>query len=87
MAPWIKKVLKIGDSLIFVVPAGMERICFNAHRVYSHDTVISWFEGFEFVDFQLVQSDEFGGPLVRNPTEHILRRQIFVCCFYWFKKK
>lgn len=39
----LKSILSPGGTLYLSVPAGRERLEFNAHRIFSPETVLSWF--------------------------------------------
>ena len=82
----LKRVIALGGSLLFVVPIGTEKICFNAHRIYAHHTILELFSGFKLMEFQLIETDEFGGTLIEDPDEATLARQTYGCGCYWFKK-
>ena len=50
-----KRVTAKNGSLLFVVPiGGTSKIEFNAHRIYSYNQVISYFEEFELREFSLI---------------------------------
>lgn len=50
----LARVLAFGGSLFLSVPVGRERVCFNAHRVFSPDSVLKMFSGLTLVDSALV---------------------------------
>lgn len=50
----LARVLSPGGRLYLSVPVGRERVCFNAHRVFHPDTVVSMLGGLDLVDFSLV---------------------------------
>ena len=82
----LKRVVATKGNLIFVVPIGIQRICFNAHRVYNHDTILTFFCEFKLKEFQLIETDMFGGTIIPNPSKTILNRQTYACGLYWFEK-
>lgn len=47
----LQRVVAPGGSLMFVVPVGRPRICFNAHRIYSYEMIRDAFSELELVDF------------------------------------
>ena len=53
----LKRVVKIGGNLLFVVPIGKEKIIFNAHRIYSYDKILQYFSGWKLKEFSLVLDD------------------------------
>ncbi len=50
----LQRVLQPGGRLFLSVPVGRERVCFNAHRVFSPSTVRSFFHELELQSFSLV---------------------------------
>ncbi|WP_257666449.1 DUF268 domain-containing protein [Parapedobacter tibetensis] len=83
-----KRVLTPGGSLLFVVPLGGESvICFNAHRIYDKDHVLSLFSDMELMDFSLIPEDGKDGGLVADPPESLLHKQFYACGCFWFKKR
>ncbi|HTA27606.1 MAG TPA: DUF268 domain-containing protein [Bacteroidia bacterium] len=79
----LKRVVKPGGSMLFVVPVGQPKIMFNAHRIYSHAHVIEYFSGFALKDFSLVtDKNEF---IVNAPSE-LADAQKYGCGCFWFIK-
>lgn len=54
----LARVLAPGGNLYVSVPVGRERVCFNAHRVFSHGTVMRLFPALRLKTFALV--DDLG---------------------------
>lgn len=50
----LQRVVADEGSLFLSVPVGRERICFNAHRIFSPETIISMFSQLELIDFSYV---------------------------------
>ncbi len=50
----LQRVLKPGGRLFLSVPVGRERVCFNAHRVFSSSTVRDFFQDLRLKTFSLV---------------------------------
>ena len=83
----LKRVLSPGGTLLFVVPLGRESvICFNAHRIYDKQQVLTLFNDMELVDFTLIPENGKDGGLVSNPSDELLNRQFYGCGCFWFKK-
>lgn len=53
----LQRVVAPGGQLLLSAPVGRERICFNAHRIYSPHTVIEWFDALQMVEFGAVTDD------------------------------
>ncbi|MCX2495838.1 DUF268 domain-containing protein [Pedobacter sp. PF22-3] len=83
----LMRVLAVGGSLLFVVPLGSKDvICFNAHRIYSKNQVLSLFSELTLKEFTLIPEDEADGGLVVNPSDELLNRQFYGCGCFWFSK-
>ena len=50
----LKRVVKKGGSILFVVPVGKPKIMFNAHRISDPTMILNYFSGFELRNFSLV---------------------------------
>jgi SAM-dependent methyltransferase len=83
----LRRVLKEGGQLLFVVPIGGEaRIQFNAHRIYTYRSVLAMFEGFELVEFALIPDDGSTMGLVRYAEEALANAQHYGCGCFWLRK-
>ncbi len=73
----LKRVVRPGGHLLFVVPTGQARICYNAHRVYGYRQVLSYFSEMQLVETALVTAD--GAPpegLKSNAPEELVNQAI-----------
>jgi SAM-dependent methyltransferase len=83
----LKRVLAEGGNLLFVVPLGnRSKIQFNAHRIYTKDSVLSLFNELTLKEFALIPEDETDGGLVVNPDDALLAKQIYGCGCFWFQR-
>jgi len=82
----LKRVLAIGGSLLLVVPIGKPAIFFNAHRIYSYEQVMSYFEELDLEEFSLITEDNEKGGLFRHATKEMADQEIYGCGCFWFKK-
>lgn len=84
----LKRVVKPGGNLLFVVPVGRESLIqFNAHRIYSYEDVIqSFLPEFDLVEHALIPEADVVG-LVYSPTAALIATQRYACGCFWFKKK
>lgn len=80
------RVLAVGGSLLFVVPIGQARIQFNAHRIYSYDQIVSYFEGLQLKEFSLIPDGNGSSGMIRNATKEMADRQKYGCGCFWFTK-
>lgn len=83
----LKRVLKSGGSLLFVVPVGAPRICFNAHRIYSPFDIHDMFQtDFIIQDLALITDDPWKG-IIAKPSLQLMSQQKYGCGCFWFVKK
>jgi SAM-dependent methyltransferase len=82
----LKRVTASGGSLLFVVPVGKPRIQFNAHRIYSYDQIIKYFDGFTLKEFALIPDEPNDDNLIINATEEQSDEQNYGCGCFWFVK-
>jgi len=53
----LQRVVKPRGRLFLSLPVGRERICFNAHRVFSPDSVLKMFPKLRLVEFSYVNDE------------------------------
>ncbi|MCB1139950.1 MAG: DUF268 domain-containing protein [Leptospiraceae bacterium] len=83
----LKRVVKPGGSLIIVLPmGGTDKICFNAHRIYTPDTVVAMLgAGFKLNQFGFIEEHGNGGVLV-DPDPGVVSQNEYGCGCFWFQK-
>lgn len=82
----LKRVMADGGHLLFVVPiGGTPKIRFNAHRVYSYNQIISYFEGFNLEEFSLIPMKRPEGIII-NANEEQSNNEDEGCGCFLFKK-
>ncbi|MCX2575932.1 DUF268 domain-containing protein [Pedobacter sandarakinus] len=80
----LKRVCAVGGNLLLVVPVGMPKIVFNAHRIYDPSYIKDQMDGFKLKEFALVtDSNEF----VNHVSLEFAAKQSYGCGCYWFQKK
>lgn len=79
----LKRVVKPGGSLLFVVPVGKEKIVFNAHRIYNANKIVELFSGFSLRNFTLINDK---GSYIENAEFGISDLQNYGCGCFWFQK-
>lgn len=83
----LKRVTAPGGSLLFVVPIGKAKIMYNAHRIYSYQQIISYFNNFVLKEFMLIPDDAQQKGIIINATETEANKQNYACGCFWFIKK
>jgi SAM-dependent methyltransferase len=82
----LKDIVKPGGIFIFVVPMGVERIQFNAHRIYSYESIISMFDKFEMLEFSLIPDNYLQYGIIPSPPPHFVNSQSHGCGCFVFQK-
>jgi hypothetical protein len=82
----LHRVLAVGGDLLVVVPVGIPRVCFNAHRIYDSAHVIASFPGCRLIEMALIPDNSDDGHLVANPDPRLLAKQRYGCGCFWFRK-
>jgi hypothetical protein len=85
----LSRVLAPGGNLLFVTPVGATaRIQFNAHRIYTKQSVIDMFaaHGLKLKEFSLIPEFEADGGCIKDPDEELIARQRYACGCFWFTK-
>ncbi len=79
----LQRVLKPGGRLYLSVPIGRERVCFNAHRVFSPQSMVNMFHGMEMVEFAYVNDS---GELREKQKPGNAQSCNYGCGMYVFRK-
>ncbi len=80
----LRRVVGQGGTLLFVVPVGSPKICFNAHRIYSFCQIIDVFKTSFFLEEFAVVTDQ--GIFIRNASEQQANEQRYGCGCFLFRK-
>lgn len=86
----LARVLKVGGCFLFVTPIGkVNKVEFNAHRIYTKEYIITTFNklGLHLVEFVLIPENSTDGGLIIDPPDIILQAQNYACGCFWFTKK
>lgn len=78
------RVLAPGGELLIGTPIGVERLCFNAHRIFDPETIISIFSPLKLVDFSMI--DDQGQQILFNQPFEAARRCKYGCGLFVFTK-
>lgn len=82
----LKRVLAIDGFLLFVVPIGIPKVMFNAHRIYSYEQIISYFTDFQLEEFALIPDNGEEVGLIYSPEICLVNKQIYGCGCFYFRK-
>jgi SAM-dependent methyltransferase len=80
----LSRILKPGGNLYFSTPVGNEKLCFDAHRVFSPITIIETFNCLELISFSLI--DDKGESIIENADYELAHSQNYGCGLFVFKK-
>jgi len=78
------RILKPGGLLYISVPVGIEKVCFNAHRIFSPKTVLNMFFKLALIDFSFV--DDLG-TYYNNSSIEFAEKCEYACGMFIFRKK
>lgn len=83
----LKRVLAPGGNLLIVVPVGKQRIQWNAHRIYSYESIVGQFEkGFKIKEFVLIPDSANKIGMILNAKPEITNSQNYGCGCWWISK-
>jgi SAM-dependent methyltransferase len=80
----LSRVLAPGGMLLVGTPVGVERLCFDAHRVYDPSTILTAFAGLTLQEFSLI--DDGGARVIENADFDHARRCSYGCGLFRFTK-
>jgi SAM-dependent methyltransferase len=75
----LQRVVAPGGQLLFSMPVGRPRVCFNAHRIHSPVDVLGWFDELELVEFAGIDD---GGDFRRGRRPEELAGEAYACGMY-----
>jgi SAM-dependent methyltransferase len=79
----LARVLAPGGALLFSLPVGAPRVCFNAHRIHAPQEVRSMFPELELMEFAGVDDQ---GLFRRQRTVEELAGSVYACGMFRFVK-
>lgn len=81
----LQRVLKQEGNLLFVVPVGGKmRIQYNAHRIYTFESIIKYFSQCKLLSYTLITDD---GQYLEYADSKITAKQRFGCGCFLFTKE
>ena len=81
----LTRVLSDGGKLFLSTPIGIEKLCFDAHRVFSFNTIIKIFEDLELIEFNLIPDK--GNMIIKNANPDMCLNYNYGCGLFLFSKK
>jgi SAM-dependent methyltransferase len=79
----LQRVLAPGGRLLFSLPVGRPRVCFNAHRIHDPREVATMFDELELIEFSGIDDR---GELRRDRNPHELADSRYACGLYVFQR-
>jgi len=79
----LKRVLAPQGDLFFAVPLGRPRVCFNAHRVHSADSIMEYLADLNLVEMSGEHDD---GRFVERVRPEEFSKSEYACGMFWFRK-
>lgn len=79
----MKRIVCNGGSIYFGVPIGIQRIEFNAHRIFDPLEIVRLFEGFELTEFCAIDDNDVYHECVEAVNYRSLK---YGCGLFHFKK-
>jgi hypothetical protein len=80
----LTRTIATGGNLYFSLPVGKPRLCFNAHRVHTHQQIIGYFSDLELVELSGIDDE---GNFTKNIDIAILENSDYGCGLFHFTKK
>ena len=80
----MKRVVSINGSILFSVPIGIQRLEFNGHRIFDPLTITNLFDGFELIEFSVIDDSN---TLHVDVLPESYRTLNYGCGLYHFSKK
>jgi SAM-dependent methyltransferase len=83
----LKRVLKPGGSFLFVTPMGKKDIIeWNAHRIYTYQSVLNLMDGLTLKEFSLIPEYAKDGGIIINADPELLKKEHYACGCFLFTK-
>lgn len=79
----LERIVSPGGKFYLALPIGVERICFNAHRVHSPTTVVKMFPHLKLLEFSFVDDD---GQFQEHQQLQAAAHLDYGCGLYLFEK-
>jgi len=83
----LKRVCAVGGSVLFVVPVGKPKICYNAHRIYTPRMIADYFAPLVLREFAFIGNSFADGPITKMSIDQESIHLKDGCGCFWFQKK
>jgi SAM-dependent methyltransferase len=80
----LQRIVAPDGRLYLSTPVGRERVCFNAHRVFSPETIVAGLAGMRLAAFSLVDD---AGRFIPHCEPHVAARMSYACGIFEFIKQ
>jgi hypothetical protein len=61
-------------------------VCYNAHRIYGYEQVVSNFEGLRVRQFALIPDRLADGGLIVDASPSLVAKQRYGCGCFWLER-
>jgi SAM-dependent methyltransferase len=82
----LQRVVKQGGQLLFSVPVGRQRICYNGHRVFSPKTILENLPDMKLVEYCLIESPN-STSWIKEASLDASDELFYGCGLFRFEKK
>lgn len=80
----LSRVIAPGGDLYFGLPVGIEKTCFNAHRIHSVNTILGYFPDMEKISLSAVDEN---GLYIENADTNEFDKAQFINGLFHFRKR
>ena len=82
----LQRVIAPGGSLLFVVPVGKPRVCYNAHRIYGYQQITDSFSELRVRQFALIPDRGHELGLLIDAAPELVAQQRYGCGCFWMER-
>lgn len=82
----LQRVVAPGGGLLFVVPVGKPRICYNAHRIYGYEQITDIFSELQVRQFALIPDNAHRTGMILDADPELVGQQRYGCGCFWLER-
>jgi SAM-dependent methyltransferase len=82
----LQRVVAPGGHLLLVVPVGIPKVRFNAHRIYSSTALVQRFAQMRLVEFAYIPTDPSRGDIIQGARPEDTANEPYACACFIFAK-